>query len=198
MNKSKTISVLCLFFLLFSFPRSGLAHPHVWADYSVQATFNATGLEGFRVRWVFDEMFSAQIGEMVDLGAKKPSPDQVRRIREEAFDNLRHYRYFAHVRIDGRSFEVGEVKDFNAWVKNNRMVYEFFIPCIVPAANAEKTVLFQMRDPESFVDLSLASEQPASLINPSGMEVNYELRHAGSAGIGGLLEPKSLHLRFRK
>jgi ABC-type uncharacterized transport system substrate-binding protein len=191
------IAALCLFVFLVAFPCAVYPHPHVWTDYVVHPIFNAQGLEGFRMEWTFDEMFSMQIMEMVDLKRGEPTAKQIRQIREEAFDNLRHHNYFTHVWIDGEKFQIGEARDFTARKKDNRIIYDFFIPCVVKAGNTPRSVLFQVRDPEIFVDLTMSAQNPVRIVKSPGMEVDYQVEKEGSGALGGLFAPTSLNLRFR-
>jgi ABC-type uncharacterized transport system substrate-binding protein len=54
---------------------------------------------------------------------------------------------FTFVKIDGRPFAVKFVKDFNAILKDNRLVYEFFIPCHVTAVDTPKKLTIATYDP---------------------------------------------------
>jgi ABC-type uncharacterized transport system substrate-binding protein len=42
------------------------AHPHVFADAAVEVRFGARGLEGVRVAWTFDELFSSMVLQEYD------------------------------------------------------------------------------------------------------------------------------------
>ncbi len=191
-------ALLCLIALVVALPAAARSHPHVWTDFVVHPTFNAQGLEGFLLEWTFDEMFSMQIMEMVGLRAGNPSAAQVRQIREEAFDNLRHHNYFVHIWVDGERVPVGAATGFNARVKDNRIIYDFFIPCAVEARTAPRSVRFQVRDPEIFVDFTMSAQEGVRIVNPSGLGVDFNLEQDGAGGFGGFFAPKLLNLQFRK
>ncbi len=191
------IVLLCLAVFLIVFPSSVYSHPHVWTDYVVHPIFNNQGLQGFRFEWTFDEMFSAQIMEMVGLRKGNPSAAQVRKIREEAFDNLAQYNYFVHIWVDGERFQIRGVRDFTARVQDNRMVYDFFVPCEVDARTGARSVRLQVRDPEIFVDFSMSAQAPVRLVSSPDITVEYSIDQEGSGALGGFFAPKSLNLRFR-
>ncbi len=185
---SSALVALLLFFPLLSLPVPASAHPHIWVDYAVTAVFDGRGLEGFRVVWIFDEMFSEQIREMGGFKKGSPSAAQVRKIREAAFDNLRGHGYFSHIRIDDREFPVATVRDFTARAQGHRMVYEFFIPCAVPAAATPTTVSFLNFDRENFADYTPDRQQPLQIVNPAALLVEAQEAAPG----------RPLQIRFRK
>jgi ABC-type uncharacterized transport system substrate-binding protein len=189
MRKKVLITAACLILILTTLPRLGLTHPHVWADYSVEAVFNSQGLEGFRLQWIFDEMFSNEIMGMFNLKGSTLTPAQVRKIKEGAFDNLRSQNYFSQVWIDDKEFQVQFIRDFNARIKDHRVIYEFFVPCTVAATTKPKAVRFQNMDREFFVDFSLPGSQSVSIVNKSGLLVDHEILEN---------RPRSLQIRFRK
>ena len=58
-------------FLLFSVQTRVFAHPHVFIHNSVTIVFDENGLAGFKVDWVFDEMFSNMIIHDYDQNKNK-------------------------------------------------------------------------------------------------------------------------------
>lgn len=199
MKKLHILSLTLVLCVLLIAPRAGVAHPHVWIDYSVTAVFNDKGLAGFELQWAFDEMFSEQIREVVSLRGDSPTQEQIDRIKTELFDNLRHYNYFSEVWIDGNLFKVQFVRDFNVRFHQGKAIYEFFVPCTVLATAAPKTVRFMARDPEIFVDFSWANDSPAQIVNPPNLNVVLEMvEDRSSSFFGGLFTPKILHIQFRQ
>ena len=199
MHKIKVFSFWPLLLLLLALPLPAAAHPHVWVDYSVTVVFNEQGLEGFRLQWTFDEIFSEQIREIAELQGNAPTPEQVARIKAELFDNLRHYQYFSQVWIDGQEFRVQFVRDFQVRFTNNQAVYEFFVPCTVAAIATPKSVRFMARDPEIFVDFTWHRGQPVQVEQPANLRVVHELREDSSSELfGTLFAPRALHLEFMK
>ncbi|SDB61566.1 ABC-type uncharacterized transport system, substrate-binding protein [Desulfonatronum thiosulfatophilum] len=175
------------------------AHPHVWVDYAIEARFDQNGLTGFHHRWIFDEMFSNQIMEMFDLpGDGNFSAAQIEQVRQEAFDYLREYNYFIHIKVDGTDFIVQYVRDFHVTTQGHQIVYEFFVPCTVAAADAPKSVHLLVADMEYFVDMAFVAET----LEIQGQEF-VEVSHTFTSGDpfsfwGGAWTPEHFALRFHK
>ncbi|GAB6057587.1 DUF1007 family protein [Desulfonatronum parangueonense] len=175
------------------------AHPHVWVDYAIEARFDQNGLTGFHHRWVFDEMFSMQIMEMFDLPSDGNfSAAQIEEVRQGAFDYLREYNYFIHIKIDGKDFFVQYIRDFHVTTQGHNIVYEFFVPCTVAAADTPKKVHLLVADMEYFVDLAFVADK----LEIQGEEY-VEVSHAFTSGEpfsfwGGAWIPEHFALQFQK
>ncbi len=174
MRRLQSSWLLLVLLFCLALPGSAAAHPHVWVDYAVTAVFSPKGLDGFRVVWTFDEMFSAQILEVAGFKGGTASAAQVRKIREAAFDNLRNHQYFSHLWIDDKDFPVRAVQDFTARTNGHRLVYEFFIPCVVPVGAAPRTVGFLNLDRENFAEYTPERQQPLRIVNPAGLSVETQ------------------------
>lgn len=129
--------------------QGALAHPHVWVDYAIEARFNTEGLAGFQHRWTFDEMFSSQILEMFDTDRDGQfSTQETEEVRQGAFEYLSEYDYFIQIKINGTPFHVGAIQDFQATIQGHHVVYDFFVPCPVPASRETKAVHLLIADME--------------------------------------------------
>lgn len=140
------------FLLLASAPLR--AHPHVFVDNAVSFVFSPRGLSGVRVHWLFDDMFGTMILEDFDLDKDGAlSPGEVAAVKAGAFDNLVNFDYFTFVEVDGEPRRVRAVRDFRAGLQGGRLFYEFFVPCEVPAAGREHSVLLSVHDPEYYAEI---------------------------------------------
>jgi ABC-type uncharacterized transport system substrate-binding protein len=160
-------SVLIIVCLLLSISGTAMAHPHVFIDNYPQLEFDGSGFAGIRVAWVFDEMFSASMVLDYDDGDGRFSSKETAAIKAEAFDNLKNYGYFFHLRIAGKPFPVEFVSDFSAELKDGHLIYRFLVPCHVPAAASAKKITLSVIDDSNFVaimtkksDVSLQPETP--------------------------------------
>ncbi len=185
--------------LLILTPCAGIAHPHVWVDKGVTVVFGEQGLQGFAVRWTFDEIFSEEILDLAGSDGTTLSDSQIRLIQQEFFDNLRHFNYFTRIWIDGREFTVNFVRNFAPRIDNRRITYKFFVPCTVTATEAAKEIRLLIQDPEIFVDFTWERHQPVQFKQPVTLITEHELRVDRSRGFfGGIIAPRVLHIRFRK
>ena len=129
-------------------PGTGYTHPHVFIAQFTRVVFDEKGLAGIKVKWVFDQMFSTLILEDFDPdGNRVLDPEEVKTIKEKAFSYIAPHNYYIHIKIDGRPFAVKFIKDFNASVIQDRLMYEFFIPCHVTALETPKQIIISPYDP---------------------------------------------------
>ncbi len=140
------------------------AHPHVFIDAKVTFQFNDSELEGFWVQWAFDEMFTGML--VLDFGIPRNgdlTAEHVRAIREGAFQNLRHYDYFTYIVTDSGRKPVEEVREFDAFFRDHRIVYRFFVPFREPLQNTASTLRIQMYDETFFTDIAFDRDSPVEI-----------------------------------
>ena len=176
------------------------AHPHVFIDNTVTIVFDHCGLTGIRVKWVFDEMFSSMIIHDYDTNKDSTfSHDEIEKIKNGAFSNLKSYNYFTYLKINGEEFIVKYVKDFSADLNSNKVVYNFFIPCHVSATSSYKEIKLSMYDSTYYTDIMLANQNPVSFVNTSLIEYRYEIQdNTKKAFYYGQVFPQEIILTFKK
>jgi ABC-type uncharacterized transport system substrate-binding protein len=137
------------------------AHPHVWLDVHLTYVFDEKGLAGIRQEWKFDEMFSLMILDNNDTDHNNIlDAGEVAKIKAGAFDNLKSFNYFTTIRINGNQFEIKWVTDFSAEVRNDRLVYKFFVPCHITATSAYKSINITVTDETFYTDIALLKKTP--------------------------------------
>ena len=157
--------IICSFLFLCVLLLPGLqarvpAHAHVWITNGIIFYFDKQGLAGFKVEWVFDEMFSNMIIHDYDEnrnGALEPA--EIKRVEKGAFSNLKEFAYFLHVKIDKKEFKVRFVKDFNAKIVTDRVVYHFLVPCHVKAGPSPKKISIGIYDESFYTQINLLKDQ---------------------------------------
>lgn len=175
------------------------AHPHVWIDYAIEARFDENGLTGFQQRWVFDEMFSSQIVEMFDLTMEGNfTAEEIEQVRQGAFEYLRDYNYFIQIKIDKQDFIVQYIRDFHVTMQGHQIVYEFFVPCTVAAADTPKTIHLLVADMEYFVDMASIDDK-LELQGHKSLDVSHSFTSGDPFSFwGDSWAPKHFALRFQK
>jgi len=175
------------------------AHPHVFIVQRVSVVFDDQGLAGFKMRWGFDEMFSSMITGDYDRNQNgRLEAAEVQTIKEKAFNYLFNYNYFTFVKIDGKPFAVKYIKDFSAVLKENKLIYEFFIPCHVAAIRQFKKIIIATYDPSYYTAIFFAKNQPASLSFSESFEVKSAILKDKTTSIYyGMVHPWTLFLEFR-
>ncbi len=175
------------------------AHPHVWIYGAIIIYFDKDGLSGFKQEWVLDEMFSQMIIHDYDSNQnRKFEPEEVKKVYEGAFINLRNFNYFTHVKIDGNPFEVEFVKDFNVKLVKDSIVYHFFVPCHVKSVSSFKEVRIAVYDESFYTNITILTDQ-IFLKNDNGHECSHKIeKNKEDAYYYGQIYPEEIVLRFRK
>ena len=176
------------------------AHPHVFVVQRLSIVFDDKGLAGIKVWWKFDDMFASMIAEDHDGDQNgRLDPAEVQAVKANAFAFIKTYSYFTFVKIDGRPFEVKFVQDFNAILEDNRLVYEFFIPCHVTAVDTPKKLTIATYDPSYYTAIYFTEKAPVSLIAAESYEVRTTVREDPETSIYyDMVHPWALFLEFRK
>lgn len=121
------VLLTCLFFVTTSW-----AHPHAFVECTLSFVMDNNGISGFKQRWTLDEMTSVSVLDVVDtdrngvLSAKEKSA-----LRDLSNDSLLDFNFFTVIQIDGKDFPVKKITKFNSLLKDNKLTYDFFVPCKV-------------------------------------------------------------------
>lgn len=174
-------------------------HAHVWIHNAVIVHFDKNGLAGFKEEWVLDEMFSNMIIHDFDRNQDgKFDASEVKKICKGAFSNLKKFSYFTHVKINGKPFNVRFVKDFNAKIVKNRVVYHFFVPCHVKAISSFKEIRIGIYDESFYTNVTLLKDQ-IFFKNDTGYEHHHKVElNKNEPYYYGQVYPEEIVLRFRK
>ena len=176
------------------------AHPHVFIAQHTTIIFDEKGLAGFRIHWIFDEMFSTMICEDFDTDQNGHlDKREISIIREKAFGYIAPYNYYIHVKIDKKPFPVKFIKDFNASLENGKLHYEFLIPCHVRAAGTLKQIMISPYDPEYYSDFYFPDARPLDIENPAGFFIQTKVERDLSTLIYyETVNPLAIQLNFRR
>ncbi|VEN73799.1 conserved hypothetical protein [Candidatus Desulfarcum epimagneticum] len=200
-QKKRMFSLIMTAIFLILSPRIAHAHPHVFIDQRVAIVFGDKGLEGFKIRWTFDEMFSVMISDSYDKDKNGVfGESEVETIKKEAFSNLSEYDYFTFIKMDQKPFDVTSVRDFSATLNDKKkMIYEFFVPCRAAAGNNFKKISVATYDPTYYTAIYFTKERPVSLDNSELFEVKTAIKEDQSTSLyNNTANPWALFLDFRK
>lgn len=187
-------------FLIILFPLPGITHPHVFISQRTCFVFDDQGLCGFRVNWTFDEMFSVMISEDFDSDNNKTLDlKEVAVIKDKAFGYIAPHNYYIHVKIDEKPFMVKFIKEFNAWLDNGIVNYEFFIPCHVTAEEMPKQIVLSPYDPEYYSDIYFQDTAPMNMENADAFSVKAEpARDKATLIYYDTVNPMAIFLTFQR
>lgn len=185
--------------ILLGIKTTVLGHAHVWIHGAVIFHFDKEGVSGFKQEWVLDEMFSKMIIHDYDSNQNgKFEPEEVKKIYNGAFINLENFNYFTHVKIDGKPFKVETVKDFNAKIVKDSIVYHFFVPCHVKAISSSKEIRIAVYDESFYTNITILKDQ-IFLNNNSRYECSHKIiKNKEEAYYYGQMYPEEIVLRFKK
>lgn len=174
-------------------------HAHVWIDGAVIFHFDGEGLSGFKQEWVLDEMFSKMLIHDYDINKNGEfEPEEVKKVYEGAFINLKKFEYFTWVKINDKKFKVELVKDFNAKVVKDYVVYHFFVPCPVKALPSFKEIRVAVYDESFYTSITILKDQ-IFLENDKNYECSHKIvKNKEDAYYYGQMYPEEIVLRFRK
>jgi ABC-type uncharacterized transport system substrate-binding protein len=192
------VIVFC-FFHIFVLEGKVSGHSHVWIHNAVIVHFDKDGMAGFKQEWVFDEMFSNMIIHDFDKNRNGEfDPTEVQEVFKGAFSNLKKFEYFTHVKIDGKPFKVKFVKDFNAKIVKNRIVYHFFVPCHIKATSSYKEIRIGIYDESFYTSVTLLKDQ-IFFESDEGYDHHYKVElNKNEPYYYGQVYPEEIVLKFQK
>ncbi len=180
-------------------PCSLLSHPHVFIDYTVNFVFDQNGLAGIEAKWIFDEMYSSMLIQDYDEDKDgRFSNSEIITTKQDAFSNLENYNYFIYLSINSKNFKVKSIKNFSVDVYDNKVIYSFFIPWVVPATLSYKKIEICMYDETYYVDLLPLGDDPVRFTNEGS--IDYEVKvfeDTKESQDYGEIYPYSISLKFR-
>lgn len=189
-----------LAFVLLSWSeRVSWSHPHVFFDSTVTVVFDEKGVAGFKITWVFDEMFSSMmILDFDKNGNGRFEQPEIEDIKNGAFSNLRHFDYFTHIGINGKPFKVKHITDFSAEISDDVMIYQFFVPCHISAAETFKEVCLSVYDHTFYCSVFL-SDDPVTYETGGPYQIEHRIEtNRDKAYYYGQIYPEEIRLRFRR
>lgn len=176
-----------------------MVSPACLFDSTVTVVFDEKGVAGFKVTWVFDEMFSSMMIHDFDAnGNGRFEASEEERLEKGAFANLRHFDYFVHITISGTRFTVKYVTDFSAEIMEDAMIYRFFVPCHICATDAFKDVCLSVYDHTFYCSVFL-SEDPVTYENGAPYQIEHRIEtNPDKAYYYGQIYPEEIKLRFKQ
>jgi len=136
------------------------AHPHVWIDNTATFVFAQGKIATIRLRWEFDEIFSASLISQFDKNKdKKLDAAEIKELEKGAFSNLANYGYFTYVTVDDKPVPTVRVTGFTARIEKDKLVYEFAVPLDQPVDPLAQAFSFAVYDLEYFVELDMGGRE---------------------------------------
>jgi ABC-type uncharacterized transport system substrate-binding protein len=157
------------------------AHPHVWIDNVTTFVFHDQRLAAVRLTWSFDEFFGTAIIRRFDQNRNNVfEPDELAKLQAGAFDNLKEYKYFTHILLDGKEQSEVRIEDFKASVRNGQLVYEFTVPLPGSVDPAAVEVIVTVYDESYFVEVALDPNDPVRFDRMTAGQCAFAIREGSN------------------
>lgn len=160
------------------------AHPHVFMDTVVDIVGNGRRLEGVRIQWTFDKIFTATV--LLDFDRNKDgalSPAEVKGVEQGAFSNLRNYHYFTYIITKDDRLEPVDVEQFDATVVDGKLRYTFFVPFRKQLASGWNELRVAVYDDTYFCAIDYNDAGPVRLEVPGGWKTSHVVRKTKDVSI---------------
>jgi len=176
--KYDAVRILLLIILLLCLSAAPVySHPHMFIDSEVTFDFDRDSLKGFWIQWYFDVMFTASIRLDYDYDKNGQfDTAEVRDIEQQAFQNLRNFHYFTCVIREDGVDSVEEVRNFDAWLEDDQLVYRFFVPYRVTLTEDVEKLSIIIFDDTFWCDILYREDSPVKYKGEAWVAAEADIR----------------------
>lgn len=141
------------------------AHPHVWVTSKSQVIFKDGAVAAVRHAWTFDDMFSAQAVQGLDLnGDGVYTREELAPLAEINVTSMADFDFFTFAESGGNPIEFGKPVDYFLDIKDGILTLHFTLP-ITAGSAAGEPLKVEVYDPTFFVDFGFAEKEAAELVD---------------------------------
>ncbi len=173
------------------------AHPHVFIDNLVTILFDAGKVTALRLRWAFDDIFSDSLLIQFDAdGDGAFDKLESTAVGEGVLPNLKMFRYFTYIWVDGTQLDPIDPADFVAGAQDRIVTFEMKVPLPQPVDPRTQPLAVEINDREFYVEVDLAQQDPVKLENADGVPCGAMVRDdTENAYFGGFVIPQEITLQ---
>lgn len=176
------------------------AHPHVFADVTVQAVFDETGFIGVQNHWEYDEIYGTSMFAAADENDDGSlSKKELESLKIAVLDPLAKQNYYNYVLSGTKFLKTTGVENFQAKNKDGRLVLDYLVRFSIPVSKDYQFFVVVVADPTFYISVTTDMENSGAKA-PDAMEVEYY-----DDNLEGLTLMKSfrsdvegLYVRFKK
>jgi len=176
--------------------RPAEAHPHVFIDNTVNFVFAAGKITGFRLTWVFDDVFSDELLNDFDANHDKQfDAAESKKIAATVWPNMKPFHYFTYVWIDKK--DQGEIlpSDFKASAAKGIVTFDFLVALPKPVDPKTEALAVEVYDHEFYVEVDLHKADPVRFTDMQAVTCKPHIRDDTSrAYFGGFVNPQEITL----
>jgi ABC-type uncharacterized transport system substrate-binding protein len=146
--------------ILLAWAGIAAGHPHVFVDYTVALLLTGDSVDGIRLTWTFDDLFSGLILQEFDGDRNQTlSPEEGRRIEQRHLAEFQKVGCYTTINVNGKPVTAQPARAFRASVAKGIVTYEFVLP--VKIALAATTALeILVEDPVYYIAYSPTAVTP--------------------------------------
>jgi ABC-type uncharacterized transport system substrate-binding protein len=189
--------LLLAFLALLILPHAAFAHPHVFIDNRVVFMFAGDKIIALTESWTFDEIFSDQLLQGFDKnGDGAFDKAESKAVAEGTLPNLKKFRYFNYIWVDGKDLGAINPVDFTASIgKNKKVTFVFSVKLPLPVDPKSQKLKVEINDREYYVEVDLAEQQPVLFHGNAGVTCEPKIRDdIENAYYGGFVNPQEITL----
>lgn len=185
-----TVVVACL----ATVPAS--AHPHVFIDMRSSVSFNAQGaVDAIGISWTFDEFYTQFTTDGIDRnGNKKFDPAELQELANSYVKNLKEYRYFTYVELDGKLAETETPTNARAVINKGQLTFVFRLPFAKPVDPASVKIRYTSFDPTYYIDIAPTGKDTVSFVGGAPKTCSHALRKVDTTRPGALALARSIKM----
>jgi ABC-type uncharacterized transport system substrate-binding protein len=172
------------------------AHPHVFIEDRVVFLFAGNKITAIEQSWKFDEIFSDTLIQQFDAnGDGAFDALESKAVAKGTLPNLKKFRYFNYVWVDGKDIGVIDPINFTAAAKNKLVTFVFTVKLPKPVDPKTQKLKVEINDREFYVEVDLAKDQPILFNGNQGTTCTPKIRDdTENAYYGGFVNPQEITL----
>ncbi len=175
-----------------------LAHPHVFLETEIEIEFNEQGLKGIWQEWTFDEYQSSWIINQYNFDQEgEISSQELDRLYQETFENLKHHDFFTRLMIDDEKIPATEIQHFSAKIKDGLAIYSFFVPFELEINQNQQEIFILVYDDSYFCQVFFPPEEIDFKGDTSSWKIDYTTQKKSELTFYfGMVTPEAIKLNI--
>jgi len=196
----KMVRILLILILFMISVQTAFAHPHVYLNAKIQYILDDSGVYGIRQEWAFDEMYSSALIMEFDTDRNgRFEKSEIRKLKQNAFGNLKKYNYFNYIKIDGKRRKIKRIDNFKALIINDNVVYSFEIPLDTRINDRFTDIQIALFDKRYYFDVRIVKEMLFENNTSENFVFGYSIfKDKDKAFYFNLIEPQAIQFKMAK
>lgn len=172
------------------------AHPHVWIDMRSSVNFDKSGqIDAIGVAWTFDEFYSQFATDGIDKNKNGTfDPTELQDLANTYAKNLKEYRYFMFVQLDGKLAETGAPTNAKAAFNKGQLTFAFRLPLTKPVDPAAVKVSYSSFDPTYYIDIAPVQTNSVVFTGETRKGCSFAVRKVDTTKTGALNLSQSIRM----